>query len=71
MSEENINKVYLTVDELKIINSIVEENEIKTSILVLQNDGSGIGHLTDVEFEADMHGRIAYIRIPITTVDNW
>lgn len=56
--------------DLDIINKIVEENNIQWFKLY-QESGSGIGYTTDIEFETDIHGRIATVKIPVATEDNW
>jgi hypothetical protein len=57
--------------DLDIINKIVEENDIKYNFWIVYNDGSGIGYTLDLEYEADINGRNATIRIPISGEENW
>ena len=56
--------------DLEIINAIVKENNI-TWFKLYQESGSGIGYTTDLEFETEINGRIATVKIPVSTEDNW
>lgn len=56
--------------DLEIINCIVKENDIAWFKLT-QESGSGIGYTTDLEFETEINGRQATVRISVTTEDNW
>jgi len=56
--------------DLEIINNIVKENNIHWFKLY-QESGSGIGYITDLEFETEINGRTATVRIPVSTEDQW
>lgn len=60
----------INAKDLEIINCIVKENDIFWFKLY-QESGSGIGYTTDLEFETEINGRIATVKIPVTTEDNW
>ena len=38
---------------------------------IIKTGGSGIGYEVDLEFHQEFKGRMATIRIPITTTDEW
>ena len=62
---------YVTPQEIEIIQKVIEENNIKHAFKLIHENGSGIGATLDLEFDAEVNGREATIRIPITTVENW
>jgi hypothetical protein len=64
-------EIYLNPEELAIIQRIMEENDIKYAVKLIYNDGSGIGSTLDVEFDTEVNGRQATVRIPVTGVENW
>jgi hypothetical protein len=66
-----IQEIHINPDELAIIQKIIEENSIKYAVKLIYNGGSGIGSTLDVEFDTQVNGREATIRIPVTGVENW
>lgn len=64
-------KMYVTPNEIELIQKVIKENKIVTSFELLQENHSGIGSTLDVEFHAEVNGRKATIRIPITTPESW
>lgn len=64
-------RITMTKTDLNIINKIVEENNIVCAFDIVYTSGSGIGYCIDLEFPADINGREAIIRIPVTGVENW
>jgi hypothetical protein len=64
-------KIYVTPNEVEIVNKIIEENDIKGAFELIYDDSSGIGYTLDLEFETQVNGRYATIRIPVTTAENW
>lgn len=64
-------KFYMTPQEIDIITQIIKENDIKSAFEIIHNTGGGIGYTLDIEFEDEVNGRWATIRIPVTTVENW
>jgi hypothetical protein len=64
-------EIYVSPQELAIIQKIMEENNIKYAVKLIYEDGSGIGSTLDVEFDTEVNGREATIRIPVTGVENW
>ena len=64
-------RIYITPNEIEIVNKIIEENDIKSAFELIYDDSSGIGYTLDLEFETQVNGRYATIRIPVTTVENW
>jgi cystathionine beta-lyase/cystathionine gamma-synthase len=65
-----INKIVLNVRDLDRIREVVIENNVKMFTLVVDNT-SEIGYTVDVEFEYDLNGRDAVVRVPIVGVDDW
>ena len=61
----------MTPQEIDIITQIIKENNIQGAFEIIHTNGSGIGHTLDIEFETEVNGRYATIRIPVTTVENW
>lgn len=64
-------KFYVTPQEIEIIQKVVEENNIKHAFQLIHENQSGIGSTLDLEFETEVNGRQATIRIPITGVESW
>ena len=64
-------EIYITPQELSIIQQVIIENNIACSFKLIYDCSSGIGSTLDMEFDADIHGRLATIRIPITDTENW
>lgn len=64
-------KFYMTPQEIDIIVQIIKENDIKGAFEIIHDNVSGIGYTLDIEFEEQVNGRYATIRIPVTTVENW
>jgi len=60
----------LSKTDLEVINKIVEENNI-SFFKLYQKSGSGIGYTTDLEYETEINGRFATIKMPVATEDNW
>lgn len=60
----------LNKTDLDVINKIVEENNISYFKLI-QQSGSGIGYITDLEFETDINGRVATVKMPVSDEDQW
>lgn len=57
--------------DLDIMQKIIEENQIVGAFTLHYENGSGIGYCLDLEFDTEVHGRLAKIRIPIANEDNW
>ena len=64
-------RFYMTPQEIDIITQIIKENDIKGAFEIIHDNSSGIGYTLDIEFEEQVNGRYATIRIPVTTVENW
>jgi len=65
-----MNNIIISKLDLEIINCIVKENDISWFKLY-QESGSGIGYTTDLEYETEINGRAATVKIPVATEDNW
>ena len=65
-----MNKITLSRTDFDLIKDIVIENEIEFWTLI-QDSSSGIGSSLDLEYDTEIKGRPATVRIPIGTVDNW
>lgn len=61
----------MSIQDLEILNKIIQENNVTGVFKLVQDNSSGIGYTTDIEFDADLHGRLAVIRVPIADTDNW
>ena len=64
-------EIYITPEELKIIQTIIIENNITYAFKLIHDSSSGIGSTLDIEFDTDMNGREATVRIPVTGAENW
>lgn len=61
----------MSIQDLEILNKIIQENNVTGVFKLVQDNSSGIGYTTDIEFDTDLHGRLAVIRVPIADTDNW
>jgi hypothetical protein len=57
--------------DIDTIQKIIEENQIVGAFTLHYENGSGIGYCLDLEFDTEVHGRIAKITIPVANEDNW
>jgi hypothetical protein len=57
--------------DLDVIQRIIEENDIVGAFTLHYETGSGIGYCLDLEFDTEVHGRLAKISIPVANEDNW
>jgi hypothetical protein len=57
--------------DIDIIQKIIEENQIVGAVTLHYENGSGIGYCLDLEFDAEVHGRLAKICIPVANEENW
>jgi hypothetical protein len=64
-------KIMMNKADLDIVNKIVEENGIDYNFWIVYTDSSGIGYTLDLEYETEINGRNATIRIPISGEENW
>jgi hypothetical protein len=63
-------KIPMTREDIELISAVVEENDLNTFYLVVEN-GSGIGSTMSVELDIHINGRKAKAYIPIADVENW
>ena len=63
--------MWINPQEIELIKKIFEENKIVYAVQLIQTSGSGIGYTLEVEFDTEINGRQAKIRIPVTTEENW
>jgi hypothetical protein len=62
--------MYITKVDLDTINKIVEENNLER-VKLIQDNSSGIGSILDLEYETDINGRKATVRIPVSGIESW
>lgn len=62
--------MYITKLDLDTINKIVEENNLER-VKLIQDNSSGIGSILDLEYETDINGRKATVRIPVSGIESW
>lgn len=62
--------VTINSDDLKIINEIVKENNLNV-FDILVDQSSGIGYNVDIEYECEINGRSAKVRIPVCGSEKW
>ena len=63
--------IIINVQDLDTMRKIVEENQIVGSFTLHYENGSGIGYCLDLEFDTQVHGRLAKISIPVSDENNW
>lgn len=62
--------MYITKLDLDTINKIVEENNLER-VKLIQDNSSGIGSILDLEYETEINGRKATVRIPVSGIESW
>jgi len=60
----------LSALDLAVIQDIVLENKL-VAFELIKDDSSGIGYTIDIQFDCEMHGRAAVIRIPVRGTEEW
>ena len=70
MNEEMIEKITLNYSDLQKLMDTLKEFEVN-HFTIIKTGGNGIGYDIDLEFHQQFKGRMATIRIPITTTDEW
>ena len=65
-----VDLMYITKLDLDTINKIVEENNLER-VKLIQDNSSGIGSILDLEYETDINGRKATVRIPVSGIESW
>jgi hypothetical protein len=63
-------KIQINSSDLTKICEIVKENDLVNFTLIQEND-SGIGYTTDLEFETAINGRTATVTISVVDSDTW
>jgi len=69
-SKSMIEKITLNYTDLQKLMDTLKEFEVN-HFSIIKTGGSGIGYEVDLEFHQEFKGRMATIRIPITTTDEW
>jgi hypothetical protein len=68
--ELNMTKIMMNPADVKVIQEIIEENNITGNFELIHNNG-GIGYSIDLIYEADIKNRNAKITIPVCGAENW
>lgn len=63
--------IVINKEDLAIMQQIIEENQIVGAFTLHYENGSGIGYCLDLEFDTQIHGRLAKISIPVANEENW
>lgn len=64
-------EIYINPKELAIVQKIMEENGITYAVKLIYTNDSGIGSILNVEFDTEVNGREAVVRIPVSGVESW
>ena len=64
-------KIYLNLRDLDIIQKIQTENQCRSFQLYQEDTDNGIGYTLDMAFDTELHGRLVRVRVPVTTVEDW
>ncbi len=65
-----IEKITLNYTDLQKLMDTLKEFEVN-HFTIIKTGGIGIGYEVDLEFHQQCKGKMATIRIPITTTDDW
>ena len=69
-SKSMIEKITLNYTDLQKLMDTLKEFEVN-HFSIIKTGSNGIGYEVDLEFHQQFKGRMATIRIPITTTDEW
>jgi hypothetical protein len=63
-------QIMMNSSDLEKICEIVKENSL-ANFKLIQENSSGIGYTTDLEFETSIYGRTATVTISVVDSDTW
>jgi len=66
-----MNKIYLNKRDIERILEVIKENDLEDTFTLIHNNNSGIGYTLDMEFDAELHGRVITARVPIADSSDW
>ena len=66
----NMQKFYVTPQDIEIIQKVIKENEIQSAFELI-HESHGIGSTLHLEFGTDLHGRQVVVRVEIAGSENW
>lgn len=64
------NKILLTKKDIETISQIIRDNQL-TDFEISQDSTSGIGRITNIEFDYELNGRYATVRMNINDQSEW
>ena len=64
-------KIYLNKRDIERILEVIEENDLKDTFTLIHNSSSGIGYTLNMEFDAELNGRVITARVPIADSSDW
>ena len=66
-----MSKIYLNKRDVERILEVIKENDLKDTFTLIHDNTSGIGYTLDMEFDAELNGRVITARVPIADSNDW
>jgi hypothetical protein len=66
-----MSKIYLNKRDIERILEVIKENDLEDTFTLIHDNTSGIGYTLDMEFDAELHGRVITARVHIADSTDW
>jgi len=66
-----MSKIYLNKRDIERILEVIKENELEDTFTLIHDSTSGIGYTLNMEFDAELHGRVITARVVIADSTDW
>ena len=64
-------KIYLNKTDIEKILEVIEENDLEDTFTLIHDNTSGIGYTLDMEFDAELNGRVITAKVNIADSNTW
>ncbi len=64
-------KIYLNKTDIEKILEVIEENDLEDTFTLIHDNTSGIGYTLDMEFDAELNGRVITAKVNIADSSTW
>lgn len=64
-------KIHLNKNDIKEILKVIEENDLDETFTLIHDNTSGIGYTLDMEFDAELNGRVITAKVNIADSTTW
>jgi hypothetical protein len=64
-------KIYLNKTDIEKILEVIKENDLEDTFTLIHDNVSGIGYTLDMEFDAELNGRVITAKVNIADSTTW